>query len=39
MILHATVHRVTPTAQTVQMVKMIALFNTTDSALIVMQIQ
>ena len=39
MILHATVHRVTPTAQTVQMVKMIALFNMKDSALIVMRIQ
>jgi len=39
MILHATVHRVTPTAKTVQMGKMIVLFNTPDSALIVMRIQ
>ena len=39
MILHATVHRVTPTAQTVQMVKMIALFNMKGSVLIVMRIQ
>ena len=39
MIPHATVHRVTPTAKTVQMGKMIVLFNTPDSALIVMRIQ
>ena len=39
MILHATEHRVTPTAKTVQMVKTIVLFNITDSALIVMRIQ
>lgn len=39
MILHATEHRVTLIAKTVQMVKTIVLFNITDSALIVMRIQ